>query len=1720
MKRTLCLAASCLSLLVSARADLDLDTNGLGDVWEAKYKPAVLTPGADDDHDGRTNLEECEAGTDPFSAEDIFAVKEIHAAGANLVLSWPSQAGKRYQLQITSTPGTPASWQPIPGIYSGTGTTLEVSTPLPTASGAFYRVIAADVDTDNDGLTDWEEIAAGFDPLVDHQTSCGCGEDCNCADCHCGGTELERLTAGLQSTPIVSIGVEDEDATEPPTNPTGIVLADNASFKIKRRAGIGRVVVNLSTAGTASAGDYQAIPSTLVIPMGTRELLVSVNPLADSLAESDESVTMSVGSGPTYTLGSTTSASVLIHDRVQANGTGLAALFWKHPENIAERPYLPPAPTTVPPTAPEAAPTISRVDATVNYNNTVAAWPGPPITSGTTSNYFSSRWTGEIAPEFSQAYTIYFNANESSRVMLNGQVLWNRWPAKPVPANAFALWDEWPNRVANAQGEISAVVSLEAGKRYPIVIEHYQNTGGHVAILSWASQSQPKQPIPTTRMFPNTAPRILGPYEALAFVGDPVGFQYQINASGSPTSYAASNLPAELTLGSNGLISGTLTTPGTWHILLTATNAYGSGSAFLDLTVLGTSGGITRELWTGVSGNSVSQIPLATSPTGTSTVLTSLQAPSNAGDNYGVRIRGFITAPLAGDYKFYLRADEAAEFYLSDDEEPVNAWKRAELTTPVTAADWSGAAPSPLLRLEAGKRYYVELRHKEGTGDDHLALGWVRPDQAEGSTPTIIPGHLLTKYEDVALGTSNDGTLYFTSLTPQPGAVTNAYGSCLLRLSTDKKTAWVTPNYTGLGSDFFAMHVHDTRLPSTSNIVFDLDEPGVEILADGTRVWHIVDVASLTAEQIADGLSQYAYLNVHSVMYQNGEIKGFFKPLNGSSSFTAPPAPPDWTTESAAANTSASGAARMLQQATFGASSADITALQGAASFDAWINAEFAKPATKHLPYVEQLRVANDPITRDLVGDYTFNSWWKNSITADDQLRQRVAFALSEIMVVSENGPLDDRADALSDYYDTLLENAFGNARSLLEAVTLHPAMGRYLDMLRNDKPSLTAGRIPNENYAREILQLFSLGLYRVHPDGSLILNSKGVPIPTYGQDDIIGMAHVFTGWDYNYAGAYRTGFGAGANWVDPMREVPSRHFTGRKRILNNVVLPGLTTAGGAPLDPNASPSAAAQADPAFQGLPAQELAAVHDQIFNHPNFGPFLCRQLIQRLVTSTPSRGYIYRVVSKFNDNGSGVRGDMKTVIKAILLDYEARSAIAAGATGYGKQREPVIRVTQFARAFRPATSLTGTYSQDGGVITVNTSPVLHGMASGQTLDLAFSGPSALSTDGSYSLSGTFAPTATAFSVRAKDVYRSTWAQSGNVITVTTPAAHPFTVGEPVYIRFRTGGAGVLVNGVYPVATVPNTTHFTITAADSATRSGDHDTAWLSGTFTQTYTAATDPATTTLTAYFTTQPALAVDDKVQIQFTPETPGDPVPPAGTYTVTSVPNAQPPRVTLKPDSGTQSILDGVVGTFHAAPLAPVLSRGGTAADIATTGFANWGVNGTDTDLGQTPLRASTVFNFYEPDYQFPGTLAANGLITPEFQISSDTNVLRQANFMFGGIYSSGTDVNTGSSSGFNTFRRGEGDIAMHFGTWIGLRTATPGDYWTNDGNLRPLIQEFSKILMAGQMSQTMEDQIYGFVSNTSNIAYTAATPTDAQRRERVRGILHLIAVSPELAIQR
>jgi uncharacterized protein (DUF1800 family) len=247
-------------------------------------------------------------------------------------------------------------------------------------------------------------------------------------------------------------------------------------------------------------------------------------------------------------------------------------------------------------------------------------------------------------------------------------------------------------------------------------------------------------------------------------------------------------------------------------------------------------------------------------------------------------------------------------------------------------------------------------------------------------------------------------------------------------------------------------------------------------------------------------------------------------------------------------------------------------------------------------------------------------------------------------------------------YNDTLKREAFNNFRDLLKKVTLSPAMGVYLNTLGNDGRD---GRVPNENYAREVLQLFTIGLNELHPDGTMKLDADGLPIPTYNQEQIRQFAKVFTGYSWNKPNWWDwPAYGRGDGWTDSMKFFNEYHNKETKTLLRGVTLPANQTA-------------------------EKDLDDALDNIFNHPNVGPFISRQLIQRLVTSNPSRGYVYRVARTFNNNGQGVRGDMKAVIQAILLDNEARSSTVAKRSDYGKLREPVLRFSGLMRAFNAQTS-----------------------------------------------------------------------------------------------------------------------------------------------------------------------------------------------------------------------------------------------------------------------------------------------------------------------------------------------------------------------------------------------------------------------------------------------
>jgi len=388
-------------------------------------------------------------------------------------------------------------------------------------------------------------------------------------------------------------------------------------------------------------------------------------------------------------------------------------------------------------------------------------------------------------------------------------------------------------------------------------------------------------------------------------------------------------------------------------------------------------------------------------------------------------------------------------------------------------------------------------------------------------------------------------------------------------------------------------------------------------------------------------------------------------------------------------------AARFLAQATFGTTLTDIQSLR-ALGYQAWLNKQFAAAPSVEAPYLDWVKKLPDD--SNSVDDSTrMQAWAINSLgTGDpsragfpgnaptDQLRQRVAFALSELFVVSnKNGTLAYEPWALASYYDTLSADAFGNYRTLLEDVTKHPTMGTYLSMIQNQKADPTQNIHPDENYAREVLQLFSIGLVQLNLDGTPQLDATSKPIPTYSQVTVRGFAAVFTGWNWNNTGCgpntwtccdqdnYFDWACAPSDhdvpaWRKPMQPVEFYHDnTSDKQLL---VYPSVALANGVLVH-----GGAAQA----------EMTAALDNIFHHPNVGPFVSKQLIQRLVTSNPTPAYVQRVANVFNNNGAGVRGDLKAVVQAILLDDEARNGQNTAPTTFGKLREPLLKLTHVWRA-----------------------------------------------------------------------------------------------------------------------------------------------------------------------------------------------------------------------------------------------------------------------------------------------------------------------------------------------------------------------------------------------------------------------------------------------------
>ena len=500
------------------------------------------------------------------------------------------------------------------------------------------------------------------------------------------------------------------------------------------------------------------------------------------------------------------------------------------------------------------------------------------------------------------------------------------------------------------------------------------------------------------------------------------------------------------------------------------------------------------------------------------------------------------------------------------------------------------------------------------------------------------------------------GELFIGNLRPPGSVVSAAYGSVSIQLSADESTSLINLSFAGLTSPQTVAYLRLGVPGDNGPYLFRLNNGQVI-----NERWDFTPTGEFSSADLVQALREgRIYVSIETANYPGGELAGSLILHNGAFEFQEPGEPP---VVADAVGTDVA-AARFLTQATFGPTRPDMDRLKEI-GIDAWITEQMAKPisylSADTVAEWEAVPQSGRGMNNARPGFHHRNSaWFKDVINGEDQLRQRVAFALSEIFVISiENAQIGNWENGVTAFYDVLMGEAFGDFRSLLERVTLQPSMGIYLSHLRSAKADPETGARPDENYAREVMQLFTIGLNELQPDGTLKLDDRGLPIATYNNGTIEEMAKVFTGWTFasanpNFDNQFRR---SQRDDVSPMILFPQFHDDTEKTIVTGRILP------------------------AGQGGVA-DLRDTLDTLFEHPNTGPFISRRLIQRLVTSNPSPAYVYRVAQTFADNGQGGRGDMAAVVRAILTDYEARAPEIAATGSYGKLKEPILRFTGLIR------------------------------------------------------------------------------------------------------------------------------------------------------------------------------------------------------------------------------------------------------------------------------------------------------------------------------------------------------------------------------------------------------------------------------------------------------
>ncbi len=735
---------------------------------------------------------------------------------------------------------------------------------------------------------------------------------------------------------------------------------------------------------------------------------------------------------------------------------------------------------------------------------------------------------------------------------------------------------------------------------------------------------------PQTSYWPKARYTLTG--SALDYTPGPQALAYRWTLQTGPSGAATRTLFDSPTAPSTSV---ELPMAGAYQFLLTVTDGRNTRMATTSITVLpalGTgTGSILAEVFNGITGSWVTDLTRNAKFPGSPDArfqLRSVEISSNRGDNYGMLIRGYLFPPTTGVYRFNLASDDWSEAYLSTDRTPEKKEMLCFVPSATDFYEWRRFPDYQLSRpvsLVKGQSYYIEIRYKESGWRDHLALAWLQPGKTAFEVvdgPFLAPFQLADRTAPVVTLTGGDVTLQVGGTFTDPGfsAVDGADGD--------------------LSGSVRVEGIVDSSTPGTYVLRYIVaDRAGNESVAAVRRV--TVAVAAGTAPTYPADTSA-----AHPI-----------------TAWTPPATITDHE------------AARFLMQASFGPTESEIARVKQL-GFSRWIDEQLALPASSHLDHLDRIalyenaqekllalaREANTlglpgammPLVRTPVNtEDRLYSWWTLAMNSPDQLRQRVALALSEIIVISDRSgsALRNYPRGCTNFYDLLVKGigAGKTYRQLLEEVTLNPMMGTWLTLVRSSKAK------PDENYAREIMQLFSIGLEHLNKDGTFKRNASGNTIPTYGQEEIRELSRAFTGWTYANSRSFT--WTNSPDEVNPMMAFEDQHDRGQKVIVGGATVPAGQTA-------------------------IQDVLRCVDVLAAHPNVGPFIAKRLIQRLVMSNPSPAYIFRVSRTWDDNGRGVRGDIGAVVKAILLDREARTL--GTRMKDGKMSEPMLRLARIMRAF----------------------------------------------------------------------------------------------------------------------------------------------------------------------------------------------------------------------------------------------------------------------------------------------------------------------------------------------------------------------------------------------------------------------------------------------------